>query len=394
MANQGDYFGSIAQNYITFATTYEVSVTPGQNFQNIMVFVGSGEAVATSSTTGKYFVASGIPSVGTIYTLNGNNYSSTVSGPLEAWLTEFYNSNNSLSNAYVVIYDDSGTTDGSTFDTTGYTALKTQYDLYKMYAYFKVISYQTKAAKIALAKACQGDSGLLSQAWMTETDATVLSGGLTTLDVTCKANGYDPVIIFTERTLTVNSGTVADSAALSQLGLSLGYLNATGTSVGNSLDMLSTSYEVSSGPNGSSLSATDMTTLNTKNVGFFLYVGDTTGNVAVRGGVSVLGTSAAARWMTAYIDYMCKVKTATYLTGHNHFRNNETYQAILSYVSYYLALFTSVGRLTGASITAGTWDSVKNLSSGDVIIVPNAWQATYQDNVREVTVNGTLYISE
>jgi hypothetical protein len=33
------------------------------------------------------------------------------------------------------------------------------------------------------------------------------------------------------------------------------------------------------------------------------------------------------------------------------------------------------------------------VASGGVITVPNAWSATYADNVRQVTIYGTLYIA-
>ena len=46
MANPGDYIGSIAQNFISFATTFQINAVPGANFNSVLLFVGSGEAVA------------------------------------------------------------------------------------------------------------------------------------------------------------------------------------------------------------------------------------------------------------------------------------------------------------------------------------------------------------
>ena len=133
MANQGDFLGSIAQNYLSFATTYQITANPGQNFENVLLFVGSGEAIAASGTQGNYFTASGLaPAVGALYTVNGNNYTSTVGGPLLAWLTEFFTGNNGLSNVYIAIYDDS-TASTTTFPAAAVTALTTQYNAYKMY---------------------------------------------------------------------------------------------------------------------------------------------------------------------------------------------------------------------------------------------------------------------
>ena len=90
---------------------------------------------------------------------------------------------------------------------------------------------------------------------------------------------------------------------------------------------------------------------------------------------------------------MSAVSTATYLTQFNRFKNNTTYQAILAIVINYLNLFAGIGRLTGAAITAPAWTVAQGLSNGQTIIIPNAWTATFNDNVRNVTVNGTLYIS-
>ena len=217
--------------------------------------------------------------------------------------------------------------------------------------------------------------------------------GGSTVAAQAKNNGYDAVVIYDANTLTVGTGAAQISGPLIQLGLSLGYLNATGTSVGNSLDMLQTGLIGPSGAGNTSLSATSMANLATINVGYFLYVGNTTGYVCLRGGKSVINNLPAASWCTSYIDYMSAVSAATYLAQQNRFKNNTTYQAILNILLNYLNLFSSIGRLTGCTITAPSWTVAQTLSNGQSIVVPNAWQATFNDNVRNVTINGTLYIS-
>ena len=400
MANSSDFFGSLAQSFISFSTSFQITVTPGANFNNVMLFVGSSEAIATSGTIGNYFTASGLaPAVGSLYTFSGQNYSSQTGGALLAWLTEFYSGNNNLSNAYVVIYDDSTTVGGTAFPAGAVTALTTQYNAYKMLAYFKLITngaaglMSNVPAKLALAALCQADINLLSQCWIDSNDANLLTAAAGTIQAQCKTNGYDPVIIYDGNTIAVGTGNVEVSGALVQLGLSLGYLNATGTSVGNSLDMLATGTVGPSGAASTSLTAAQMAALAGINVGYFLYVGNTTGQVCLKGGHTNLNNLPAAQWTTTYIDYMSGVQTATYLVQQNRFKNNTTYQAILAIVRTLLISFQGIGRLTGLDITAPSWQVAQTYSNGSTIIIPNAWVATFNDNVRSVTVTGTLYIS-
>ena len=400
MANQGDFLGSIAQNYLSFATTYQITANPGQNFENVLLFVGSGEAIAASGTQGNYFTASGLaPAVGALYTVNGNNYTSTVGGPLLAWLTEFFTGNNGLSNVYIAIYDDS-TASTTTFPAAAVTALTTQYNAYKMYGYFKLITLGqlavgtgNTAAQLALAGLCQADNTLLSQCWIPTSDSNILTAAAGTIQAQCKTNGYDAVIVYDANTITAGTGTVVVNGCLTQLGLSLGYINNTGTAVGNALDMLATGTVGPSGASTTSLTSTQMAAVAGINVGFFLYLGNTTGMVALRGGKTVLSNLPAAQWVTAYIDYMSAVTTATYLAQYNRFKNNATYQAILSTVFSFVNLFATIGRLSGQQLTAPPWSTVASLSTGQTITIPNAWTATFNDSVRNVTVNGTLYIA-
>ena len=395
MANQNDFLGSLAQNSISFATTFAVSANPGQNFENVILYVGSGEAITSSGTTGLYFpTLSGVaPTVGSLYTLNGNTYGTQVGGALLAWATEFFSGNNNLSNMYISVYDDSSTLGNTTFPAAAITALGVQYQATKMSAYFKLITVSTVAAQLALAQLCQTDISLLSQAWIPSNDVNLLTMGGSTIAAQCKNAGYDAVVVYDANTIPAGVSTTIVNGALVQLGLSLGYLNSTGFSVGNSLDMLQTGIVGPSGSANTSLTATQMANLATINVGYFLYIGNTTGYVCMRGGKTVLNNLPAAIWTTAFINYMSAVSTATYLAQFNRFKNNITYQAILSIVINYLNMFVGIGRLTGAAITAPTWAVAQTLSNGQTIIIPNAWTATFNDNVRNVTVNGTLYIS-
>ena len=76
----------------------------------------------------------------------------------------------------------------------------------------------------------------------------------------------------------------------------------------------------------------------------------------------------------------------------NKFRNNATYQAILSLVTDTAMPFVAFGRLADLHLTAPVFTDLP--ASGDAITVPNAWEATYIDNVRSTTVYGTLYLTQ
>ena len=395
-ANQGDFLGSLAQDYLSFATSFSVVPNPGQNFENVLLFVGSGEAVASSGTLGTYFLpSSGLaPAVGTLYTANQTTYTQQFNGPLLAWATEFFASGSTISNLYVAIYDDSSTAGGTTFPAAAVTALTTQYTAYNMYAYFKLISNITNvAAQLALAKLCQADNTLISQCWIPSNDVNLLTAGGSTIQAQAKAANYDPVIIYDANTVAVGTGTVIVNGALIQLGLSLASVNGSGMAVGNALDMLATTLIGPSGAGNTSLTFAQMTTLTGIYVGFFMYVGNTTGQVALRNARTVLNNLPPAQWVTCYVDYMTAVMTATYLTQGNRFKTNATYQAILAGLMNFLSIFANTGRLSNLLLTAPPFSQIQTTSNGQTITVPNAWQATFNDSVRNVTVNGTLYIS-
>ena len=130
------------------------------------------------------------------------------------------------------------------------------------------------------------------------------------------------------------------------------------------------------------------------NVGYFKTVGNGTGQVALVGGVSLLGKVVAAQWLVQYNDYYCEIKVAELITKMNAFKNRATYNLILTILSVQLNRFADIvgtGRLTDLLITAPVFSKLPP-AAGDTIVIPNAWRATYVDNVREVQVQGTLTI--
>jgi hypothetical protein len=73
------------------------------------------------------------------------------------------------------------------------------------------------------------------------------------------------------------------------------------------------------------------------------------------------------------------------------FKNNDTYQGCLTILTGQLALFSGMGRLSSVKITAPPFDQLP-AAAGGVIVVPQAWQASYNSNLRQITVYGTLYV--
>ena len=183
--------------------------------------------------------------------------------------------------------------------------------------------------------------------------------------------------------------------ALAQLGRTLSVANATGTPVGNSVDMVSFNTIKGSGTvdadgNGTNLSPTDKAALDDQKIGYNTYVGDGTDNVVTEGSLYSNGDSVGAEWVKDYITYMAKVKTANLISRMNAFRTNATYQSILLILQNIVKDFVDMGRLADFVVTAPVFADLP--TSGDTITVPNAWRATYVDQVRAVTVYGTLYI--
>ena len=140
------------------------------------------------------------------------------------------------------------------------------------------------------------------------------------------------------------------------------------------------------------LSATECSALDAQKIAYNTWVGDGTENVVTEGSLYNNGESCGAEWVKAYVTYMCKVRTANMITRMNVFRNNETYQAILLILSDVVKGFIAMGRLAEFTITAPVFSDLP--ASGDTITVNNAWSARYIDGVREVTVYGTLYITQ
>lgn len=381
--------GSIAQENVNFPIETVITAMSGENYSRAVIFMNVTNAAA-------YLPGVDSPAAGDLVELTSSNYGSITGDKLKNWLVPFF-TKATTAKVGIAIYDEDTTQEvddgngGTTTVTTEATApLADVYEAKKMYGYFKFAiaeSADYTSAQTALLSLTMADE-LYSVLWVGTDDANVLSK---TSSLVAALNGVGG-----KYRLIYNSDSDINGA-LAQLGATLATANTTGTPVGNSVDMVAFNTIQASGnvdEDGEhvNLTATQKSALDDQKIGYQTWVGDGTENVVTEGSLYSNGNSVGADWVKAYIEYMCKVETANYMSRMNTFRNNQTYQAILLILTDQVRPFLEFGRLDAFKLTAPTFAELP--SSGDKIIVSNAWEATYIDNVREVTVYGTLYLTQ
>ena len=382
---------SIAQSNVNFPIETVITPMAGENYSRAMIFMH-----VTNAATYLPGITSPAPAAGDFIELNSNNYGTITGGLLKKWLVPFFAKATTVK-VGIAIFDTDTTTEtddgegGTTTVTTPATApLSDVYEAKKMYAYFKFAIEESAGyseAQVNLSNLCLSDP-LYSVLWVGTDDADTLTKS--SAIITALKNAGSKARVIYNSNADING-------ALAQLGATLATANTTGTPVGNSIDMLAFNTVQASGTANADgehadLTATQKAALDDQKIGYQTWVGDGTENVVTEGSLYLNGDSVGANWVKAYIEYMCKVKTANYMTRMNTFRNNQTYQAILLILTDQVRPFVQFGRLDGFRLTAPTFDQLP--PSGDQITVPNAWEATYIDNVREVTVYGTLYLTQ
>lgn len=372
--------GSIAQVNVQFPIETVIEPVSGENYTKALIFIPLAKAE-------EYLPAVESPAAGQKIELDSSNYGKLTGGLLKTWLVPFFTSAQAAKIA-VAIYDvDTTTTEGT---TPAKAPLNKVYEAYKYYAYFKfglAPSSDYNALQTQLAQLCKADP-LYSQLWVGTSDTQVLTKE-SSLVSSLKGVAADARVVYNP------DGTI--NAALAQLGATLAQSNATGTPVGNDIDMLAFNTIGASGAddadgNPTNLDATQKAALDEQKIGYNTYVGDGTENVVTEGSQTLQGNVAGAQWVKSYIEYMCKIRTANFITKRNKFRNNEQYQAILLILSDVVKDFLNFGRLADFKITAPVFSDLAK--SADAIVVPNAWEATYIDKLRSVTVYGTLYVTQ
>nr|DAL19655.1 MAG TPA_asm: Protein of unknown function (DUF3383) [Caudoviricetes sp.] len=368
--------GSIAQVNVQFPIETVIEPVSGENYTKALIFIPLGKAEEYLPTTES-------PAAGQKIELDSSNYGKLTGGLLKTWLVPFFTSAQAAKIA-VAIYD----VDAE--EVTAKAPLNKVYEAYKYYAYFKfglAPSNDYNALQTQLAQLCKADP-LYSQLWVGTSDPQVLTKE-SSLVSALKGVAADARVVYNPDD-TIN-------AALAQLGATLAQSNATGTPVGNDIDMLAFNTIGASGAddadgNPTNLDATQKATLDEQKIGYNTYVGDGTENVVTEGSQTLQGNVVGAQWVKSYIEYMCKIRTANLITKRNKFRNNDQYQAILLILSDIVKDFLNFGRLADFKITAPVFSDLAK--SADAIVVPNAWEATYIDKLRSVTVYGTLYVTQ
>lgn len=424
-----DFLGSYAQENVLFSTRIVRTARVGDNFYKAMIFVENSRFVNASDAV---WVA--VPGSSTLkaLTVTVSDYADYTSGLLRSWLYDLFCSgftgdcilvacgdvsandtytpvSNPSGNpqeqgwyvsdggtGYVLTIDtevQSGTTyyiKSTTYDTTPFIqGMDEAYGLLKAYAYHKTVCAGSDEAvnpaiAVELATLCAGDKGLLSSAplfpFTTATPETPTSDPLYNA---LKNAGVDAF-------MSAHQDTTRN-ASLVSLGIALSTYNGSGTPVGNNMEMTATSMLTSSGPNGTNLTKAVRDALAIINVQTWKPVGDNTGNVAAYGALTLLGDTYGATWIVAYITYMVKVRVAQMLTEGNFLKNAANYSRIIGTMNSVLSMFADSGRLENVITKAPAFINLPE-SSGDEIVVPDAWEATYISNVRKVTITGTLYI--
>ena len=371
---------SIAQSNVNFPIETVITPIAGENYSRTLIFMN----VANAAT---YLPGVTTVAAGDLIELNSANYGELTGGKVKNWLVPFF-TKATTAKVGIAVFDTDTDNEGTVVEATA--PLSAVYEAKKMYGYFKFACEESAGyndLQVSLSNLCKADP-LYSVLWVGTDDANVLSKTSALMTALKSAESKARVIYNSNSNI---------NGALAQLGETLSSVNATGTPVGSSMDMVQfNTIQASGGVNADgehiNLTATEKAALDDQKIGYQTWVGDGTENVVTEGSLYLNGDSVGANWVKAYIEYMCKVLTANYITRMNTFRNNDTYQAILLILTNQVRPFLEFGRLDGFTITAPSFDKLP--ASGDQITVQNAWEATYIDNVRQVTVYGTLYLTQ
>ena len=432
-----DFLGSVAQEDVAFTTRVVRTSQVGDNFWKVMIFVENDRFVDSSDVAWTL-----IPGSATIkaLTVTANDYAEHTTGTLRSWLYDLFcngfNGDCILvacaphdEGETVIVYSSNGTdffedqamsipatipagkTPVATGETNQYSyqadptntafieAMEDAYAILKAYAYHKTVCAAPTlaldapfvldpAVALALAQLCVTDKGLLSSAPYYPFTTGSPEDPMNDLVYATLKNANADAFMSAHQDTTRN-------AALYSLGLAMATLNGSGTSVGNSMDMIKSANITSSGPDGQNLPKPIRDILFAANIQTFKPVGDNSGNVAAKGASTLNGEVVQAVWIVAYVTYMVKVAVARMITVPNFLKNQDNYNRIVGVMMSWLSKFglNGSGRLRALTSTAPSFDQLP-AAKGDQIIIPDAWKATYVDQVREVQITGTLYIGE
>lgn len=361
-----EYKNSIAQDRVQFPIQTVISPQAGGQFSRVVVYLS-----ATDLAT----YVNGAIEEGKYKKVMSNTYKTDTKGALLDTLALFF-ANATTAEVYLVnplASDDD---------------LSKTYELTKELGYFKtaIASANGTTLNTSLAKLCSQDEEYSLHFVTVSEDIT---GGNTEDSALTKALIQGKYASFVKYHPT-------QDIAFAQLGKTLSSINSTSTPVGNSLDMIAMSNIVASGAAGINLSLTQKNNLDNLHIGYSTAVGDGTDNVVVEGSMDLNGNSVGARWMKAYITYMCRIRTASFISQGNIFNNSTSYVVICAILRDALSKFETLGRLRDVAYSFPAYSTAvaQGFIVGDVIRIPNAWSAIYVDNVRDVAIYGTLFVEQ
>lgn len=388
-----DFLGSVAQEDVQFITEIVKTVNPGDNFKHLVVYTDHSQIADTSLLAAVKDYDGEV--VAHFAEVTADSFKNVVKDELLVWLTDYFTAGGNES-VFVVDVED-------TEAPYSKARLTAAYNMTHQIGWFKSICIPDSSvdtmfhldpdAAKDLAELCATDE-LLSSAPLYPESMPIADGAHTdTARLAVDAAGFDAFWVYHMPALQADSSYVVHNGAMVALGLALSVVNGSGTYAGNSFDMVATSAITPSGVNGGPLSPTVQGILKNSNTNYFKYVGDTTGDVDLRGGMTAKGEVMSAKWIQSFCNYYNKVMTARYLSQRNIYKSPTTYDVILSILTTTVSKFTDAGsgRLTQYALTAPAYADLPSAAK-DEIIVPNAWSAVYQDDVRTVKVYGTLYL--
>ncbi len=385
-----DFLGSVAQEDVQFVTEIVKTVNPGDNYKHLIAYADDSQFVTGASLANVKDPDDNV--VAKFAEVTADSFKDVVKGELLVWLTDYFNAGGNES-VYVVNF---------TMGETGTKALLTAaFNATHQLAWFKTICVADASvsnmfhldpdAASWLAELCATDK-LLSSAPLYPMSMPVVEGEFTDTAYTAvDTAGFDAFWVYHLPAAQPDSSYVVHNGAMVALGLALNVVNGSGVYAGNSFDMVATTAITASGVDGGALSVTVQSILKGKNINYFKFVGDTTGAVDLRGGKTAKGDVMSAMWIVNYCNYYNKVMVANYMSRRNVYKSATTYSVILAILSTTVTRFVTSGRLVNFALTAPAYADLPP-AAADEIVVPNAWEATYQDDLRTVKVYGTLYI--
>lgn len=408
MTFSNDYITSFAQENVSFITRVIRQQAIGDNYWKVMIFVEDDRFVDSTSwdavpgASYSYETTDEPAQTVTItpkaITVTLSDYAITTTGILNSWLTCLYA--NGFSGYCILV------TCGASAETTEHKigAMEAAYEVMKPYAYHKTACIGATGLDSAVVQALGAkvnasyDDKMLSSVPYVQTTITEYPAGADKAAIKTAITSsveYQNCTLGDADAFMAVHADASKNAALFSLGIALGYLNGTGLRVGNSLEMTKTGNISSSGLAGVAMPRMIREAYEELYIQTFKPVGDNTGYVAGYGEKSLKGEDVVARWVVGYITYMTKVRIAQLLTTPNFRKTELNYKRIVFIMSDIVNTFAleNGGCLAGVNITAPPYNQLP-AAQNDVIIIEDAWSATFMGVVHQVDITGNLYIGE